>query len=71
MRAKPAVAKKLPIDSCQTSRLALYLSDVECDSGYSVAQTSDGGYIVAGFTRSFDAGGADVYLIKVDANGDL
>jgi hypothetical protein len=35
MKVKPAVAKKLPIDSCQTSRLALYLSDVECDGGIS------------------------------------
>jgi len=41
------------------------------DYGYSVAPTSDGGYIVAGETNSFGAGGYDVYLIKVDANGDL
>jgi uncharacterized delta-60 repeat protein len=38
------------------------------DRGYSVRQTSDGGYIVAGETNSFGNGG-QVYLIKTNANG--
>ncbi|MFZ2899987.1 MAG: PKD domain-containing protein [Saprospiraceae bacterium] len=39
------------------------------DLGFSVTQTSDGGYIIVGSTKSFGAGGKDVYLIKVNDEG--
>ena len=40
------------------------------DMGFSVQQTSDGGYVFAGSTTSFGAGSFDFYLVKTDGNGD-
>ena len=45
-------------------------SGTSYDQGLSVQQTSDGGYIIAGFMLSFGAGLEDVYLVRTDSLGD-
>jgi len=41
------------------------------DYAYSFQQTSDGGYILAGWINSFGAGSWDIFLVKTDANGNI
>jgi len=40
------------------------------DSGKSVQQTSDGGYIVAGYTVSYTYGNEDIAIYKLDSDGN-
>ncbi len=41
------------------------------DLAHAVDQTSDGGYIIGGFTRSFGAANKDYFVVKVDASGNI
>lgn len=42
---------------------------VNNDAAYSLVETSDGGYIMAGTTKSFDVFEQDAWLVKTNANG--
>jgi len=46
-------------------------SDWETSSADPIQQTSDGGYVVCGLTASFGAGGSDVWVLKLDAQGAI
>lgn len=41
----------------------------ENDIGLAVCQVSDGGFLLAGTTRSYGAGSSDIYLIRLDKEG--
>jgi|GEM_PF-410964 hypothetical protein len=47
-----------------------YFGGANEDCGYSLQTTPDSGFIIAGATASFGAGGNDAYCIKTDADGD-
>ena len=40
------------------------------ESGSSIIKTDDGGYIIVGDTYSFDMGGGDAWLLKIDSEGN-
>ncbi len=44
---------------------------ISADEGYAVTESSDSGYVVAGFTEAYGQGSHDIYVLKLDKNGNL
>ena len=61
----------LLIEHCLAIKWERTYGGSDTDMVHSIQQTSDGGYIVAGGTESFDAGSGDVWLVKIDAHGNI
>ncbi|MDD2890240.1 MAG: carboxypeptidase regulatory-like domain-containing protein [bacterium] len=57
-------------DSLGDTLWTRFLGGTDYEKGYSVQQTFDEGFIVAGVTNSFGAGNYDTYLIKTNSSGD-
>jgi len=58
-------------DSYGKEEWSNYFGESGVDEGRSVQQTKDGGYIIGGFTNSYEALDGDIFLIKTNSNGEI
>ena len=49
----------------------MFLGGSADDAAYAITPTSDGNFVIAGSTRSFGAGGSDIYLVKINSSGTV
>ncbi|MGC8765177.1 MAG: hypothetical protein ACP5QT_04755 [Brevinematia bacterium] len=59
----------LKLDSSGVIQWQKAYGGTDNDYLYSIQQTSDGGYIVGGYTKSFGAGNYDCWILKLDSSG--
>jgi hypothetical protein len=59
------------LDSSGNVQWAKTIGGSDWDEAYSIIQSSDGGYVVAGYTGSFGAGGYDMLVVKLDSSGNV
>lgn len=52
----------------QQTQWCLSIGGTGDEQGRSMVQTADSGYVIAGYTTSFGAGGYDVYVVKLTKN---
>lgn len=58
----------IKLDNEGEKKLEKIYGGISDDIVKSVEQTKDGGFILAGYTRSFEEGGANFYIVKLDKN---
>ncbi len=56
---------------CRADGWSAFYGGPHNDGAYSIQQTSDGGYIVAGDTESFGAGDEDIWVLKLGPDGTV
>ncbi|MGB3946650.1 MAG: T9SS type A sorting domain-containing protein [Bacteroidia bacterium] len=63
-------AYMLKVDSLGAIKWQRTFGGINLEQSYSIKETADTNYIIAGFTNSFGFGGYDMYLIKTNRGGD-
>jgi len=61
----------VPLTFSQPSQMWNYAYGAGGEEGFSVVETNDGGYVIAGTTTAFGAGKKDVWLFKVNSEGTM
>ena len=61
----------IKVDNGGTLIWAKIISGGNSETGGSIQKTLDRGFIITGGTRSFGTGGEDIFLVKLDANGEI
>jgi len=61
----------LKLDSTGNINWQKTYGGIDYDYAHSIQQTVEGGYILTGNTCSFGAGGADIWIIKLDSIGNM
>ena len=60
----------LKIDSIGNLQWSKTYGGIDYDNGKAIQETTDGGFIIGGATKSFGVGSKDIYLIKTNSVGD-
>ena len=61
----------IKLDSSGNFSWARAIGGSDWDGGFSVDQTSDGGYIATGYTTSYGGGGYDIFVVRLDSSGNI
>ncbi len=61
----------LKVDAQGNKQWEKYFGGLETDEGSDLTQLNNGDYILCGYTKSEGAGAFDVFILKVDENGEL
>jgi hypothetical protein len=69
--AKAGVCTHTVLAGCVGKKWQRAIGGAEDENFYGVVHTSDGGFVAAGHTTGWSAGGMDALLVKVDACGNL